>query len=716
MSRYVTLGGNRLGAGNQMKQRLPEHGRSTHNLTRTWHSSIPVGLLVPCFKDIALPNDTWNIKIAANIFTKPTLGPMFSTFKFEVHVFYAPDRLYNGALHNNALGVGSKMETVKYPKIQWSTKLLSSISDIADVDNAYFSASSLNAYMGFRCLPFSSGTTRQLIQKRGSFYIMYADIFKNAYANKQETNAYVIASEKIEQAIQYVEVLNKKNQTTTKLLQGQRTFVTFASGARFIKEGMDIAELQWTYRVKVYGRNLDENLQLCVAKNTGSTATVYKYKISEAAVAGSIVNDGRGSLTFEIDAASVMKAAGEDAEKALAMGTLNVSDDGNHKQFIVQGSFGVEKAATESLQEMPVLKAFPLVNIDNARKAINSYNDGTAVTITGTGGSSRYLNYAPYVQNITTRSDGEYMAKTPLVGLLAKTYQADIFNAWLNGEFLNYENTPLGKKTLVSVNDGKFAIDSLLLAEKMFNLYNTINMQGGTYKDWRKAMWSVENVGGIETPMYIGGLSTEIYFQEVTNQAETAEGTLGSLAGRGRFGQMKGGKIRFKPKEEGMIMAIASITPRIAYCQGSPWWGDMDNMQELHTPSLDGIGFEDLMSNQMAGWAENNSNNIPNWQASGIGKVPAWIWYQTAVDEVFGDLAEETKQNYMVLTRNYEPEYMIFGNEKGLRIKDSTTYIDPTKYNQCFADASLTAQNFWVGIKFEVECRREMSASLIPRA
>ena len=43
-----------------------------------------------------------------------------------------------------------------------------------------------------------------------------------------------------------------------------------------------------------------------------------------------------------------------------------------------------------------------------------------------------------------------------------------------------------------------------------------------------------------------------------------------------------------------------------------------------------------------------------------------------------------------------------------------TTYIDPSKFNNIFADESIDAQNFWMQIGLNIKARRKMSAKLIP--
>ena len=68
-------------------------------------------------------------------------------------------------------------------------------------------------------------------------------------------------------------------------------------------------------------------------------------------------------------------------------------------------------------------------------------------------------------------------------------------------------------------------------------------------------------------------------------------------------------------------------------------------------------------------------------------------------------------EEFMVLNRQYNPKINSDGH---LDIEDLTTYIDPVKYNQIFADTSLSAQNFWVQTAVQIEVRRNISAKQIP--
>ena len=153
-----------------------------------------------------------------------------------------------------------------------------------------------------------------------------------------------------------------------------------------------------------------------------------------------------------------------------------------------------------------------------------------------------------------------------------------------------------------------------------------------------------------------------------------------------------------------MIMIIGSITPRVDYSQGNKWWNRLQTMNDFHKPNLDGIGFQELITDEMA--AFDTELNTTNGQLTyhSAGKQTAWIEYQTNVDQSFGSFAAYEELSFMAMNRNYEH------NPSTGRISDLTTYVDPTKYNVAFADTKLSAKNFWVQCAIDCIVRRKMSA------
>ena len=170
----------------------------------------------------------------------------------------------------------------------------------------------------------------------------------------------------------------------------------------------------------------------------------------------------------------------------------------------------------------------------------------------------------------------------------------------------------------------------------------------------------------------------------------------------------KGGYIDVRITEPSYLLGIFSLTPRVDYSQGNDFDVRLMSMNDFHKPGLDQIGFQDLITEQMM-WQDTDTYASPNsYSHKSAGKVPAWINYMTNVDRTYGNFADATQQMYMTLNRKYE-----FDEITG-KIKDLTTYIDPSKFNHIFADTRLDAQNFWVQIANKITARRKMSAKVMP--
>ena len=88
-------------------------------------------------------------------------------------------------------------------------------------------------------------------------------------------------------------------------------------------------------------------------------------------------------------------------------------------------------------------------------------------------------------------------------------------------------------------------------------------------------------------------------------------------------------------------------------------------------------------------------------------KTVAWIDYMTNYNRTYGDFATGEALDFMVLNRRYE----VSNNNT---IEDLTTYIDPQKYIEIFADTSIDSQNFWVQTVIQATRRGNYSAKQIP--
>ncbi len=284
-----------------------------------------------------------------------------------------------------------------------------------------------------------------------------------------------------------------------------------------------------------------------------------------------------------------------------------------------------------------------------------------------------------------------------------------------NPEGLDVDNG-INEITKVMVVDDGIYLDDLNIMQKVFYMLNRVAVSDGSYKSWLETVYAhkVSN-WVVESPMYVGGLIKELTFDEVISTAEvnneSVNQPLGSLGGRGVMGSKnKGGYINVKADEPCILLGLISLTPRIDYSQGNKWDTNLKTMDDLHKPQLDGIGFQDVITDQMH-FLDTRITNTGKVVFKSAGKQPAWINYMTNVNQCRGNFAIDGQEMFMTLNRKYEIET---AGESIVGIGDLTTYIDPVKFNDIFSVGKLDTMNFWAQIKVDIKARRKMSAKVMP--
>ena len=356
------------------------------------------------------------------------------------------------------------------------------------------------------------------------------------------------------------------------------------------------------------------------------------------------------------------------------------------------------------------LQQWELESLDTLRDNILTTKGNVTFSVTGT-------DSVPVLQQFRERygTDSGHLKTTgPQFGLVLKTYNSDLYQNWINTDWIEGVNG-INEISSVDVSNGSLSMDALNLAQKVYNMLNRIAVSGGTYRDWLETVFTGgEYMERCETPVFEGGTSQEIVFQEVISNSATEQEPLGTLAGRGiTTNKQRGGHIKIKVTEPGYIMCICSITPRIDYSQGNQWDTELKTMDDLHKPALDGIGYQDSINSERAWWA-GYYNADPDKKETAAGKTVAWINYMTNVNRTYGNFAIKDNEAFMVMNRNYELETTGGSTPTKITIGDLSTYIDPVKFNYIFADTSLEAMNFWVQTKFDIKARRLISAKQIP--
>lgn len=663
-----------------MEVYLPNFGRSSHNIGKIIRTSQACGTIVPYWCQIGLDGTTFYIDITTKVKTLPTTGPVFGSFKHQIDVFVIPIRLYIAALHNNALGVGLNMSKVLLPQYEVYSANTSIYKN--DTNRGQVNPSSLISYLGVKGFGYSA-INQYLRRFPAIFNLAYWDIVKNYYANKQEENAYVITG--INHIWKSISIGD--GVTWTKTWQDN-------SSAAYKIEPTDA-------KPKYIRLDFEEN----ISPEEVNEIEFLTNNPNTTAVSNSLTKLGDTFIFERTDPEALGIKGPDNPRKATKVYAYKVK-----KTITIAYNNG---AAGSNLITMPdnkkiKLTPFPLKNIDDTRAEILAAKSTSAYILSNVrmpyGAATGTIELPNYNRTKVYQSSNAWFSQA---GLAVKTYLSDRFNNWLNTEWIDGTTGGINAITAVDVTDGKLTMDALILQKKIFNMLNRVAITDGTYQAWREATYGIRSATLPESPIFCGGMQSEIAFDEIVSNSATDDEPLGTLAGRGVATMYKSGRgLKIKCTEPSMIMALGSITPRIDYSQGNKWWTRLQSMDDFHKPTLDAIGFQELITEEAAAWNTETTGNYEHIYSS-LGKQPSWIEYTTDVNETYGEFAAGMPLAFMCLNRVYE-------ENTDHSINNASTYIDPTIYNNIFAESRLSSQNFWVQVAFDVTARRVMSAKQIP--
>ena len=676
-----TLGGDRLRSESKMEVYLPNFGRSSHNVGKIIRTSQACGTIVPYWCQIGLDGTTFYIDITTKVKTLPTTGPVFGSFKHQIDVFVIPIRLYIAALHNNALGVGLNMSKVLLPQFRVSTAITSIYEN--DTNRGQVNPSSLLSYLGIKGFGYSKANSH-IRTFPAIFNLAYWDIFKNYYANKQEENAYVITG---------INHIWKKISAGDGVAWNRIWTENSSESYPLNPSSQAPSFIKLEFEEKISPEEVNE-IQFLTNDPERPTQKVNK-----------LTKLGDAFIFERTDPEAMGLRKPEYPKKATDIYVYQVKKPINIAYNLsIAGNNFLTMPDNQKIKLTP----FPLKNIDEERNKILAAPSTSAYVVEGStmpyGAATKVMSLPNHDRKGKYNSSNAWYSQA---GLAVKTYLSDRFNNWLNTEWIDGTTGGINSITAVDVSDGKLTMDALILQKKIFNMLNRVAITDGTYQAWREATYGIRSATLPESPIFCGGMQSEIAFDEIVSNSATEEEPLGTLAGRGVATMYKSGRgLKIKCTEPSMIMALGSITPRIDYSQGNKWWTRLQNMDDFHKPTLDAIGFQELIAEEAAAWTtEATQDHELTYQS--LGKQPSWIEYTTDVNETYGEFAAGMPLAFMCLNRVYE-------ENSDHTIGNASTYIDPTIYNSIFAESRLSSQNFWVQVAFDVTARRVMSAKQIP--
>jgi hypothetical protein len=693
----TNISNSRVNSGGKKLDIQKNFGRSTHDRSYIWRSSMSCGTLVPFMSELVTPGTDSEIKLEVDVKTLPTVGPLYGSMDIQLDVYQTPIRLYNAKMYTNRIDIGRNMQEVKFPLIELEHEYYHVNGEIDD--NSQINPSCLLSYFGIRGLGRAVGEISPTTIKRkftALKLLMYWDIVKNYYANKQEERGYYIHND---YTPNYLETFDQEFASAADGELGGIYFQQDNLNAYYVLDENWTANtydlsVGYNFRMYYFDGNGDPDMdEPFISLDQGGNITTYLLKHFLTDINYERYEDEAGNKKVLMTGKYIFSAP---AAK------LKLAQD------------GVRSDVDETL--VPLIKEFDLKQIDDMKDEIlKKVGDVDHLVIDKDFSLDVYSDMLKYYLKDPedTTSKKQWSKLSSQEGLALKTYNSDLFNNWLNSEWVDGSNG-VTEVSSVAVYDGSFTIDALNMAKKVYYMMNRIAMSGGSLDDYLEATYDHKRAKAATSPVYHGSLIRNIVFQEVVSTAESSSDItqpLGTLAGKGTLGQKRiGGKFQIKTDEWSIIMGLVSITPNIDYSQGNKWDNNLLNMADIHKPDLDGIGYQDLITDAMH-WADSEirrdiTGNYNTYMFS-AGLQVSWQNYMTNVNETRGNFADKNKEMFMTLNRRYEAEH-------GEGIKDLTTYIDPEKFNHIFAYTNLDSQNYQVQIAVDYNMRAKMSAKQIP--
>lgn len=174
---------------------------SNSDLSRINTLSAMPGPLYPVLVDEVLAHDTWDIQVDNSVFTLPLIGPLKSSIKQQIAFFFIPSRLYTQSMDVNRL-MFDPSSTAKYPYFSGVFRRAQAAvgspgNDAPALLRGMVRPNSLLDLIGVfsgSCSYYVNSTSEYAHTYNATPIVGYYDIFRNYFANTQETNFYIASN------------------------------------------------------------------------------------------------------------------------------------------------------------------------------------------------------------------------------------------------------------------------------------------------------------------------------------------------------------------------------------------------------------------------------------------------------------------------------------------------------------------------------------------
>lgn len=309
--------------------------------------------------------------------------------------------------------------------------------------------------------------------------------------------------------------------------------------------------------------------------------------------------------------------------------------------------------------------------------------------------------------SVAPSSEVSYSFSARHAGLSFCTPMPDINTSWIS----DTEYADWLAKAIVPVSSNQVKYEDIITASSLYRRAAKLALGDGTFDDFYAAVNGIRADTKATVPQYVGGFSRNLDFQQIRAAAETSEANLGSYAGY--MSQASGGHlVNFFTREPGYLITIMTVYPELTYGGGIDSALLKTRVEDFYSPDFANIGYQPRLLREVQAFTSvdypaGSLIGTPRYGAgvlnsSAIGYQPAWTEYTTAVNRSYGDLGPGGEKDFWTFHAPY-----VYGGF-------SFEYINPSDFSYIFATKSLSVDNYFVQVGFNIKARRSIPKRLMP--
>nr|CRY94234.1 hypothetical protein [uncultured prokaryote] len=318
-------------------------------------------------------------------------------------------------------------------------------------------------------------------------------------------------------------------------------------------------------------------------------------------------------------------------------------------------------------------------------------------------------------------------------GLFLKSLPFDFVNARLNST--RYANALA--RSMVSISNDKLSMQDLVDGQRLYDYFLKAAWVGDRFDQWIKAEFGLDVTRNLDIPLLLRTFSYNLNFGTLYGTADGSNSNstsyLGSQVGTASSSLGRPQYLRWKAKDYGDIVFIASIEPDVMYMTNVDPFLYKTRMTDVFTPSYDRMGVQGVsqfMVNALRPSAGLPTSQVltPNASQAGkditgvpptfiygsaangypkalVGYHPTWSEYRFRYSRAMGSFGDVTNQlNTWIATPSYGifPD-TIYQAAAGSVSSNSSVYGNPSDFLRAFPDTTASSRPFLFALECSVE-------------